>query len=164
MRKSFETGSVSMYLLVFLVIGGLLALVISLSYQNSQLRKQSEQTLQTVLPTLSPTPVELWALPNQHVTKADDRALSFPSAVPTGKISLRVIKDGCVIGGCSKELCQDPNAKSKSVGICVYLEEYACYETAICEKQKDGACGWTQNDSLKKCFDDKAQNKKNFPQ
>jgi hypothetical protein len=56
----------------------------------------------------------------------------------------------CQVGGCSGELCTDsPNAISP----CVYLPEYACYRTAVCERQTDSACGWTRSEELKACLE-----------
>jgi hypothetical protein len=56
---------------------------------------------------------------------------------------------GCYVGGCSGEICSsDPN----TVSACLYQESYACYKTAICEKQTSGQCGWTQTASLKMCL------------
>lgn len=58
---------------------------------------------------------------------------------------------GCVIGGCSNELCV---AEGEDVASpCIWTEEFACYEGAICEKQDDGKCGWTQTAELTTCID-----------
>lgn len=55
----------------------------------------------------------------------------------------------CFIGGCSGELCwPEPGA----VSTCIYKEEYACYKTAKCERQKDGQCGWTSTVELTSCL------------
>jgi hypothetical protein len=35
----------------------------------------------------------------------------------------------------------------------MYLPEYACYKTAICARQSDGVCGWTQTQVLSDCID-----------
>jgi hypothetical protein len=35
---------------------------------------------------------------------------------------------------------------------CEYRAEYACYRTAVCERQSNGACGWTENAALKACL------------
>ncbi|MDX1535185.1 MAG: Gmad2 immunoglobulin-like domain-containing protein [Candidatus Spechtbacterales bacterium] len=56
--------------------------------------------------------------------------------------------DGCVIGGCSGEICSDKEMSSA----CVYKEEYACYKTATCEKQENGECGWTKTKELNQCL------------
>jgi len=56
----------------------------------------------------------------------------------------------CVRGGCSGEICTDK--QSQVVSICIWKEEFACYQTAICERQPDGKCGWRQTPELKECL------------
>jgi Domain of unknown function (DUF6748) len=55
----------------------------------------------------------------------------------------------CYVGGCSHQLCGDVEGV---VSTCEWKSEYACYETATCERQIDGACGWTQTDDLQACL------------
>ncbi len=57
---------------------------------------------------------------------------------------------GCHVGGCSGEVC------SAEVGVasgCVWRPEYACYRDARCERQPDGACGWTATPELQACLE-----------
>jgi hypothetical protein len=55
----------------------------------------------------------------------------------------------CYVGGCSSELCsEDPDALSP----CIFRAENECYRSATCERQADGACGWTQTDELLACL------------
>ncbi len=35
---------------------------------------------------------------------------------------------------------------------CEYKAEYACYQSASCERQTDGKCGWTQSADLVACL------------
>lgn len=58
---------------------------------------------------------------------------------------------GCVVGGCSNELCTDAS-QGPMMSPCIYRAEYACYKGAACERQPDGACGWTQTSALKACL------------
>ena len=60
----------------------------------------------------------------------------------------------CYVGGCSGQLCSDQEGL---VSTCIWKEEFACYDTATCERQTDGQCGWTQTDALAACID-KANN------
>ncbi len=54
----------------------------------------------------------------------------------------------CYVGGCSSQLCtSEPDMAST----CEYREEYACYQTATCEVQVTGECGWTETEELKSC-------------
>jgi hypothetical protein len=55
----------------------------------------------------------------------------------------------CFVGGCSAQLCSDQDG---AISTCEYLPEYACYQGATCERQVDGACGWTQTDALLECL------------
>ena len=59
-------------------------------------------------------------------------------------------KDDCVITGCSGQIC----AKEEVVTSCEYRELYDCYNTAVCEAQANGDCGWTQTSKLKQCIND----------
>lgn len=58
---------------------------------------------------------------------------------------------GCYIGGCSSQLCSDD---ADLASTCEWTESYACYQTAICERQATGACGWTETTDLKACLAD----------
>ena len=44
------------------------------------------------------------------------------------------------------------------VSTCIAKPEYECYKTAICKKQANGHCGWTQTEVLKECLVAKQQN------
>ena len=59
--------------------------------------------------------------------------------------------EGCVIGGCNGELCQDADEEPLS-SICIFRPEYICYKSATCELQNDGKCGWTQTEELQACL------------
>ena len=61
--------------------------------------------------------------------------------------------DGCRRTGCSGQLCAD----EEMVSTCEYREEYACYKDAKCERQADGACGWTMDAALTACLQSKSQ-------
>ena len=56
----------------------------------------------------------------------------------------------CVRGGCSGEACVD--ATESGATACVYLDEFACYGTAKCERQPTGECGWTPTPELTQCI------------
>ena len=58
--------------------------------------------------------------------------------------------DPCFVGGCSSQLCSD---RDDLVSTCEWRDEYACYRTATCERQADGACGWTQTPALLACLE-----------
>ena len=58
----------------------------------------------------------------------------------------------CVVTGCSGQVC----AEVETATDCQYLPVYACYKTATCERQGNGACGWTSTPQLTSCI---AENK-----
>jgi eight-cysteine-cluster-containing protein len=58
-------------------------------------------------------------------------------------------KDGCMITGCSGQVC----AEEEVITTCEYRPEYECYKDAACERQEGGECGWTQTQKLKICLD-----------
>jgi hypothetical protein len=69
--------------------------------------------------------------------------------------SLETTQGACYVGGCSSQLCSDT---PDMVSTCIYTEAYACYQTAVCERQQDGACGWTQTNALNTCLESSGSN------
>ncbi len=63
---------------------------------------------------------------------------------------------GCMVGGCSGQLCGDEKTIGDMVTTCEYREEYACYKSASCERQSNGQCGWTMDSELTQCLNTKA--------
>jgi len=63
-----------------------------------------------------------------------------PTPVTAGK---------CYVGGCSGQLCTDNPA---AISTCEYSPTYACYKTAICERQSSGQCGFTTTPALSMCL------------
>jgi hypothetical protein len=57
--------------------------------------------------------------------------------------------EGCFVGGCSSQICSDQEGV---ISTCEFRPEYACYQQASCERQSDGACGWTQTAALDACL------------
>ncbi|MFM2423939.1 MAG: hypothetical protein RLZZ70_328 [Candidatus Parcubacteria bacterium] len=59
---------------------------------------------------------------------------------------------GCVVGGCSSQLCIE--AGQDVVSTCEWTAKYSCYQTATCERQASGQCGWTETKALNQCIAD----------
>jgi len=57
----------------------------------------------------------------------------------------------CVPAGCSRQECSDNPALLTT---CIWKPEYVCYRDATCERQDDGACGWTETPALDACIAD----------
>lgn len=56
----------------------------------------------------------------------------------------------CEVGGCSGTACSEPGKQVMTT--CEYKAEYACYQSAQCTRQSNGACGWTQSPELVACL------------
>lgn len=54
----------------------------------------------------------------------------------------------CKKTGCSGQICADQDM----VSTCEWRDEYACYQSAACERQANGNCGWTQTPALTACL------------
>ena len=54
----------------------------------------------------------------------------------------------CFRTGCSSQVCADHDV----VTTCEYRPEYACYQKAACERQRNGECGFTQTAELQACL------------
>jgi eight-cysteine-cluster-containing protein len=74
---------------------------------------------------------------------------SNPTPPANGSGSAPVAND-CIKTGCSGIVCAEPG--NDVMTTCEFKNEYACYQTASCERQADGKCGWTQTDALKACI------------
>lgn len=66
------------------------------------------------------------------------------------------VTKGCVVGGCSSQLCGE--AGDDLVSDCSWTQKYSCYQTATCERQADGQCGWTETPALLQCIADADNN------
>jgi hypothetical protein len=73
-----------------------------------------------------------------------------PTTDNTGSAPAPTTGGACVKGGCSGTVCEE--AGNDTVTTCEFKPEYACYQTATCERQADGKCGWTQSDALTQCL------------
>ena len=60
--------------------------------------------------------------------------------------------EGCVVAGCSGQLCVSPAEAATMITTCEFRPEYACYKTAVCERQADDQCGWTHTSELEQCL------------
>ena len=57
-------------------------------------------------------------------------------------------QNNCRVTGCSGQICTDADI----ITTCEYRPEYACYQNTVCERQADGACGWTLTAGLGRCL------------
>lgn len=54
----------------------------------------------------------------------------------------------CFKTGCSREVCSDQSV----VTACIFRPEFACYANAVCERQRNGECGFTPSPELRSCL------------
>ena len=54
----------------------------------------------------------------------------------------------CRKTGCSSQVCSDQDV----VTTCEWRTEYECYQKAMCERQRNGECGFTQTPELAACL------------
>jgi membrane-bound inhibitor of C-type lysozyme len=72
-----------------------------------------------------------------------------PSEQPNAPNEPPQASNSCYVGGCSGHICSDdPDV----VSTCEWHESYACYDTATCERQVSGECGWTETAELTQCL------------
>ncbi len=91
-----------------------------------------------------------------------EKATVYAKALPDGTYTLYgntayyvavtpKVTNGCVVGGCSSQLCGEEG--EDLVSTCEWTEKYSCYQTAVCERQPSGQCGWTETAELLACFE-----------
>ncbi len=83
-----------------------------------------------------------------------------PSGLPENDDSLEIpitfssnsgpITGGCVISGCSAQICGEEEMAST----CEYRPIYECYKGAKCERNTAGQCAWVETPTLKACVTD----------
>ena len=54
----------------------------------------------------------------------------------------------CIKTGCSSQICSDKTV----ISTCEWRPEYACYQKAACERQREGNCGFTKTTELTACL------------
>lgn len=86
--------------------------------------------------------------PNPIATCAATLCITGTTCVdkPTGAEC--VAQPPCVKTGCSGQICAD----SQRFSTCEFRPEYACYQSAACERQTNGACGFTSTPALTSCL------------
>jgi len=75
-----------------------------------------------------------------------DGELTLPLEDPSQQGGVSV--ETCRKSGCSSHVCSDQDLATT----CEWRESYACYQSAECRRQADGACGFTMTDELRDCL------------
>ena len=78
--------------------------------------------------------------------------LDLVEALETGaKRATNCGASSCIATGCYGEICAPSPQKSD----CVWLDEYACYQSAFCQPQGVGECGFTTGPYVDECLADR---------
>lgn len=87
---------------------------------------------------------------------SDGNAQGITIGEPNPSTPKPVASGGCMVGGCSGQLCGESKNPDDMMSTCEYREQYACYKSASCERQANGQCGWTMDTVLTQCLNTKA--------
>ena len=94
-------------------------------------------------------PVDIEIYENGDIYISDDKAgVVYKLEYKKENIKKGETLNDCVVTGCSGELC----AEEQTMSTCEYREAYSCYDTATCERQANGLCGWTMTEELEACL------------
>jgi hypothetical protein len=91
---------------------------------------------------------------NQGIAVGEPNPSTPPSESIPDEPKPQGVKGGCMVGGCSSQLCGEANDMDGLISTCEYRAQYACYQIATCERQTTGACGWTETSELTQCLHD----------
>jgi hypothetical protein len=78
-----------------------------------------------------------------------DESVQIPVRFETKMADVPVVSGGCVVSGCSSQVCGEEIVTTD----CMYREEYACYQKAKCERGQNGQCGWTLTPDINACLE-----------
>lgn len=143
-----KTSSLIGLLVVLAIIAGLLLSLSNIAKQQRVLNVSSyAECVQAGYPVMESYPTQC-ATPNGRVFVNPEQQVQTDSAQPSEPLAA----SGCAVGGCSGQVCGEAADADGMVTTCEYRAEYACYKTALCERQTDGHCGWTETAVLKSCL------------
>lgn len=72
-----------------------------------------------------------------------------PDLYPPFNANVLKASGGCVITGCSGQVCAD----AETITTCEWTAQYGCYKQySRCERAGDGQCGWAQTPELMQCL------------
>lgn len=79
----------------------------------------------------------------------DESDFALPPACEPIGVCEDVRPQGCVVTGCSGQIC----AAQEMASTCEWHDYYQCYRLAICDYGADGACGWQKTDAFVECME-----------
>jgi len=72
------------------------------------------------------------------------------TSAPTASPPVPIAAATCEVGGCNGTACAEPGKQMMTT--CEYRPEFACYQSATCERQRDGRCDWSGTAELVACL------------
>ena len=96
-------------------------------------------------------PVDILIESDGVIYVSDDNAgVVYRIAYQKSTKNTKTQKQDCIVTGCSGQVC----AEEDVITTCEFLPEYACYKNTVCERQRDGECGWTETEELLSCIEE----------
>jgi hypothetical protein len=141
-----DLKSLLMLLAITMVAGGT---TMYIKFQIDQMYNFTANLGETLPSTYVP-PITEVAEPEVVVAPPIETPKPKPPVVPPP--DKPVMGGSCAVGGCSSQLCGEAADMDGMVTTCEYREQYACYQTAKCERQATGKCGWTETPELAMCL------------
>ncbi|ETW95897.1 MAG: hypothetical protein ETSY1_28715 [Candidatus Entotheonella factor] len=134
------------------------------AYHEAQLNRTQEGYIDDVNFILADAPEYLLDQAMEALTQPDGLLVAGFHAIVHGldgkqlvlmvsQFYLRLLSDACEPTGCSGQICAATNVLTN----CEWKPAYACYQSAVCERQVDGQCGWTETPELLACLDQASQ-------
>jgi hypothetical protein len=167
-QKSMTEGHIFLILLGIVVLAGVVASVIQLTRQEhvSDISVHDFASCTDAdNPVMESYPRQCRAKDGRvfveevsdHMSQPDNSIDDTPFEDTENVISIPPqplsIKHGaCAVAGCSGTLCVEADIASTVITTCEFRSSYVCYDTATCERQANGQCGWTRTPALDKCL------------
>ncbi|MCU0678264.1 MAG: hypothetical protein MUF19_01605 [Candidatus Pacebacteria bacterium] len=98
---------------------------------------------------VAPDPMEV-ATSTESEEVVSPRETPAPAPAPKPVVTKPEPSRGCMVTGCSSQLCVEEGQDMATT--CEWVSKYSCYQTATCERQATGECGWTDTPALQQCL------------
>lgn len=108
--------------------------------------EESSSSSSVISEPLTPPPVQQSSSESQQSSVKPEPDVPSSSSVSSESVAAK----NCVISGCSSQVCGEEEVTTT----CEWKAEYGCYQSATCEVQTNGECGWTMDSALQTCLND----------
>jgi eight-cysteine-cluster-containing protein len=111
--------------------------------KDSKMITSFEECISAGYPVLESYPPQCKTSDGRNFVEETDAPITpIDSTRPAGAY------DDCIITGCNGQIC----ASEDVITTCEIREEYACYRSTICERNRQNNCGWRDTDTLRECM------------